>query len=59
MTTTQKVSIGTLEIRHVFADSIAFEQLICCSFLHMVGLQVKKLVIFCECLKCMTPNLSD
>ena len=59
MTTTQKVGRGTPEIRHLFEYSIVFEQSMYCSFLHMVGLQVTKFVIFCEFQKWMTPNPSD
>ena len=56
MTTTQKVGGcvgvgGSLEICHVFADSIVFEQSI-------VGVGVKKLVI-CGFYKWITPNLSN
>ena len=61
MTSTWKVDgrgegRGGFKIWHVFANSTVFKQQICCSFLRMVGVGVKKLVIFGGPIKWMTPK---
>ena len=54
------MGVRGLEIFHVFADSIVFEQQIYCSFLRMVGVgRVKSLVTFCERHKWITPKNID
>ena len=45
----------SLEICHVFANSIVFKQYIYCSFLRMVGVGCQKMIIFCARRKWMTP----
>ena len=48
-----------LEICHVFADSIVFKQYICYSVMKVRAGGVRKLVIFCGCLKIGTYFKSD